>query len=318
MNIMNKHRDSFLEYLKYQKRYSDLTIASYRREINDFIMFIHQEALSEFAECDYKFIRAYLVYLNSKHLSHTSINHKLSTLRTFYKYLEKNKIVKNNPFTLIHSLKTGQRNPDFLYLDDMLELLDSIEVTSSLGIRNKALMELMYASGLRVSEAVSLSLSDIDWNRHILFITGKGNKDRYVPFHDYASLWLKKYINEARKELMAVTHQDHNFVFVNKNGKALTNRGIEDIVNRCMNHYDPLRHIHPHTIRHSFATHMLDAGMDLRVVQELLGHSSLATTQIYTHITREKLQEVYNQACPRKALERLEKNQKMIDEKEGK
>lgn len=195
----------------------------------------------------------------------------------------------------------------------MLGLLDSIHIDSDLGMRNKAMLELMYASGLRVSEVVHLTLDHIDFSHQMLFIHGKGNKDRYVPFHDEAKKWLVEYINHARIELMSTTHQDHDFVFVNKRGGQLTNRGVEDIVNRCMRDYDPTRKIHPHTIRHSFATHLLDAGMDIRVVQELLGHASLSTTQIYTHVTQEKLIEVYNKSCPRQAMERLEEKKKSVD-----
>lgn len=310
---MDKQRDAFLDYLTYQKHYSLLTVASYQREINDFIIYLRQESYQSFQECDYALIRSYLVTLNKRHLSHNSINHKLSSLRSFYKFLVRQGYVDDNPFLLVNALKTGLRNPDFLFIDDMLGLLDSIHIDSDLGMRNKAMLELIYASGLRVSEVVSLTLDHIDFSHQMLFIHGKGNKDRYVPFHDEAKKWLVEYINHARIELMSTTHQDHDFVFVNKRGGQLTNRGVEDIVNRCMRDYDPTRKIHPHTIRHSFATHLLDAGMDIRVVQELLGHASLSTTQIYTHVTQEKLIEVYNKSCPRQAMERLEEKKKSVD-----
>ena len=159
-------------------------------------------------------------------------------------------------------------------------------------------MELMYASGLRCSEVVNLQLSNIDFNQMVLFIHGKGNKDRYVPFHDYAGEWLIKYIQEARENLM-IKNEGHNFVFVNKFGNPLTNRGVENIVDRIMRLYDSTKKIHPHTIRHSFATHLLNAGADIRTVQELLGHENLSTTQIYTHISRDHLKEVYLKAHPR-------------------
>ncbi len=301
---MDEQRDEFLKYLRFQKRYSELTVISYQREINNFMDYVLQEAIGDFEDVDYHFIRGYLIFLDSKHLSHSSINHKLSCLRSFYKYLYRQHHVKANPFTLVTSLKTGKHNPDFLYLEDMLGLLDSVDTTGPLGQRNKAMLELMYASGLRCSEVVSLTLKQIDFKKQLLFITGKGNKDRYVPFHDYAASWLKDYISDGRDELMSGAHETHDVVFVNKNGKPLTNRGVEDIVNRAMYAYDPMHKIHPHTFRHSFATHMLDAGMDLRVVQELLGHANLSTTQVYTHITKEKLQEVYDKACPRAMMKK--------------
>ena len=210
----------------------------------------------------------------------------------------KQELVDDNPMVLVENMKMPQRNPDFLFPEEMMELLDSIDVQSHLGIRNKAMLELMYASGLRCSEVVGLTLDCIDFSRQILLVHGKGNKDRYVPFHDYAAQWLKTYILEVRNELIAKT-EGTQYVFVNKNGKMMTNRGVEDIVDRVAKNYDSTKKIHPHTFRHSFATHLLNAGADLRTVQELLGHENLSTTQIYTHITKEHLRDVYLKAHPR-------------------
>ena len=197
------------------------------------------------------------------------------------------------------SLKTQQKNPDVLYIDEMIDLLDSIDMTTALGRRNKVMLELMYASGLRCSEVVSLTLKQIDFKSHIILVHGKGNKDRYVPFHDYVAELLYDYIETDRKELMLIQHQEHDFVFVNKNGGKLTNRGVENVVNRIVNNYDPTKNIHPHTFRHSFATHLLQRGVDLRTVQELLGHENLSTTQVYTHITQQYLKDVYDESHPR-------------------
>lgn len=304
-------KKAFLHYLKYQKNYSVLTLQSYERELTDFLLFIGKESIS-LQEVDYYVIQNYLIYLNEKHLSHTTINHYLSSLRSFFKYLCQQNSVVSNPFSQVHSLKTGSRNPDFLYVDEMMGYLDSIDTHTSLGVRNKALLELMYASGLRVSEVVSLRLSQIDFNRQMIRVLGKGSKEREVPFHDYANKWLLQYINDDRISIMNEYHEAHDYVFVNRRGKKLTNRGVENIIDRTMYLYDPLRKIHPHTIRHSFATHLLDAGMDIRVVQELLGHSSLSTTQIYTHVSQEHLREVYNRTCPRQEFKKIEKN---IDDK---
>ena len=152
--------------------------------------------------------------------------------------------------------------------------------------------------GLRCSEVVNLQVSDIDFNQMIILVHGKGGKDRYVPFHEYARDWLIKYIDEARNNLM-IKNEGHNFVFVNKNGNPLTNRGIENIVDRITFKYDATKKIHPYTIRHSFATHLLNAGADIRTVQELLGHKNLATTQVYTHISKDHLKKVYMKTHPR-------------------
>jgi integrase/recombinase XerC len=307
---MNKEKQDFLKYLKFEKRYSKLTIASYQREIEAFISYLTREEVEGFDEVDDLIVRGFVMDLSKRKLTHATINHYLSSLRSFFKYLLRQKKVKDNPFTLVTSLKQAKRNPDFLYEDEMMGLLDSIETDSLLGVRNKALLELMYASGLRCSEVVNLTLSHIDFDGQMLNIIGKGSKQRYVPFHNYAKEWLIEYIGTPRSELMAAHHQNHDFVFVNRLGGPLTNRGVERIIDQVMAHYDPLRKIHPHTIRHSFATHLLNAGMDIRVVQELLGHSHLSTTQVYTHITKDHLKKVYDASCPRAALDAREKDEK--------
>lgn len=295
---LDKLINQYLDYLKFQRNYSDKTIESYCREINHFKRYLNQDAINNYNDVDYFMLRGYLTRLYEENLSKVSINHKLSALRSFFNYLLKEELVENNPFKLIESQKTAKRNPDFLFPEEIIALLDSIETKDDLGIRNKAMLELMYASGLRCSEVVNLQISNIDLNQMVLLIHGKGNKDRYVPFHEYARDWLVKYIDEARNNLM-VKNEGHNFVFVNKFGNPLTNRGIENIVDRITKQYDPTKKIHPHTIRHSFATHLLNAGADIRTVQELLGHENLATTQIYTHITKDHLKEVYLQSHPR-------------------
>jgi len=304
---MKKECEDFLKYMHFQKGASQATLKSYGRTLEDFSQYMTKESMDDVRDVDDRFVRGYIVQLTRDGLSHRSINQRLSALRSFYRYLVREGVVESNPLTLIKSLKTGSKTPDFLYLEDMMGLLDSIRTDTPLGVRNKAMVEMMYASGLRVSEVCALTLDRIDWSRQLLFITGKGNKDRYVPFHDYAAKWLRRYIDEARPELMVVTHQAHEVVFVNKNGGPLTSRGVEHIINGVMQEYDPMRKIHPHTIRHSFATHLLDAGMDIRVVQELLGHSDLSTTQVYTHVTMEHLAKVYEDACPRKSLEQAAK-----------
>lgn len=297
MNL-DKLANQYLEYLQYQRHYSIKTIESYNRQIKHFICFLNQEAIEDYNDVSYLMLLGYLTKLYEENLAKTSINHKLSALRSFFNYLLKEELIADNPFLLIESQKTIQRNPDFLFLEEMIDLLESIETKDDLGIRNKAMLELMYASGLRCSEVVNLQISNIDLDQMILLIHGKGNKDRYVPFHEYARDWLIRYIEDARTNLM-IKNEGHSFVFVNKFGNPLTNRGVEDIVDRVTRQYDSTKKIHPHTIRHSFATHLLNAGADIRTVQELLGHENLATTQIYTHITKDHLKEVYLNAHPR-------------------
>ena len=297
MNVQEAKK-KFLVYLQWQRQYSNLTITSYEYEIAHYIDFI-RKINKTYQEITYRDLRQYMTHLYESQLSKRSINHKISVLRSFYTYLVGQEIVKDNPFLLIDSLKVEKRNPDFLFVDEMAALLDSIAMDTDLGMRNKAMLELMYASGLRCGETVQLQIEDLDFFKQMILVHGKGNKDRWVPFHDYAKELLEQYISISRPALMQRVVDSHTYVFVNQRGNPLTNRGIENIVDRVMRAYDPTRNIHPHTFRHSFATHLLQAGADLRSVQELLGHASLSTTQIYTHITNHHLQEIYKQVHPR-------------------
>lgn len=289
----------FLQYLQYQRDYSAHTIASYQREITHFIHFMNKEGLETYQEVTYAILRGYMACLYEESLSKRSINHKISVLRSYYKYLVEQSMVTDNPFLLLESQKMATKHPDFLFIEEMLALLDSIALDTPLGIRNKAMLELLYASGLRCSEIVNLKVTDIDYDRQLLLIHGKGGKDRYVPYHDYAKEVLEWYLEESRYALMVKAKEEHTYVFVNARGNKLTNRGVQNIVDRVCQGYDATKKIHPHTFRHSFATHLLNAGADLRTVQELLGHTNLSTTQIYTHITDEHLKKVYQKAHPR-------------------
>lgn len=298
INSYERYLQEYLDYLKYRKNYSFHTIESYRRDILQFVEYLKQESIMSFQDVEYPFLRGYFTLLHERQLNENTINRKMSGLRSFYKFLQQEEYLKDNPFLLVESLKTPQRNPDFLYQDEMIDLLDSIETLTPLGRRNKAMLELMYASGLRCSEVVELTLAQIDFANQMLLIHGKGKKDRYVPFYDYAKECLQEYIVNDRYEIMSKFQEEHNYVFVNKNGKKMTNRGVEDIVKRVGQKYDVTKNIHPHTFRHSFATHLLESGVDLRIVQEMLGHASLSTTQVYTHITKEHLKNVYEHSHP--------------------
>ena len=296
---MESQFKEYIDYIRYIKNYSDHSIDAYSRDILQFIDYLKRENIENFDSVKYSYLRGYLTYLHGLHVTSKTINRKMSSLRSFYKYLLKKHYVKDNPFLLVDTLKEKQKHPDFIYIDEMADLLDSIDVSSLLGKRNKAMLEIMYASGLRCSEVVHLKLNDIDYSRMLLLIHGKGNKDRYVPFHDYAKKCLEDYINDARNEIMLKYQCHHDYVFVNKLGNKLTNRGIEKIIDRIVFQYDASKKLHPHAFRHSFATHLLMQGVDIRVVQELLGHVNLSTTQVYTHITSQKLIEVYEHAHPR-------------------
>lgn len=293
-----KDKDLFIDYIKYQKKYSINTIDRYNRTLDEFILYLSSKSINDFNDVRYTTFRGYLLMLNDNNLSKNTINNRISCLRSFFKYLFKEELIKQNPTELIENIKIAKRNPDFLFLEEMQELLDGIDTNDDLGIRNKAMLELMYASGLRCSEIVNLKLENVDIDNCLLLIHGKGNKDRYVPFHEYAKQWLVRYLEDVRINLLD-NKEPNTYLFLNAHGRMLTNRGVQDIVKRIGKLYDPTKKIHPHTFRHSFATHLLNAGADIRTVQELLGHENLSTTQIYTHISKEHLKEVYLMAHPR-------------------
>ena len=293
----------YLDYLKYEKQYSLLTVEAYQQDIEEFKSYMMQEGIDGFKDVIYPFLRGYLSYLHESSFSRKSISRKLSALRSFYQYMLKHDMVDDNPFLLVQAPKAKKRHPDFLYDQEMEDLLDAIEPHDALSMRNRAMLELMYASGLRVSEVVTLTLDRVDLQSHLLLIEGKGNKQRYVPFHEVSSKYLQLYLDQGRLELMNTYHKEHDYLFVNHYGDPLTTRGVEDIIRRVVREINPSLHLHPHTFRHSFATSMLDSDTDLRMVQEMLGHSDLATTQIYTHMSRDRLKNIYSKTHPRKKKE---------------
>lgn len=295
---MEKEIEHFLDKLAIQKQYSAHTIEAYQRDLKEFTSYLMQEAIDGYQDVDYQVLRGYLGKLYDDQLEPSSIARKLSSLRSFFDYLLKENLIADNPMLLIHAPKQAKRNPDFLFYEEIETLLDKIDTSTTLGIRNRAILELMYASGLRASEVVQLQLGDIDVNRMLVKILGKGKKERYVPFHELALETLQRYLKEARPELMLKAKEKHQVVFVNKNGNPLTTRGLRDIIDRVALETGLGRHLHPHTIRHTFATHLLDQGAELRLVQEMLGHENLSTTQIYTHVSKEKLKKTYLSAHP--------------------
>ncbi len=295
----NKTVDIYLDYLLNIKKYSIKTVESYRFEIVHFLDFLYGQHIKELKDVNYKMLRGYMHILHKEEYATSSINHKISTMRSFYRYLVEQEIVEDNPFLLLETQKQIVKTPDFLFEEEMIEFLDSIEVTDELGIRNKAILELMYASGMRCSEVITLQLKDIDLQSNMVLVHGKGQKDRYLPIHDYASSCISRYLQQARHIHYLKANNEHDVLFINARGMPLTSRGLQDIVKRLAKKYNPMKHIHPHTIRHSYATHLLNNGADIRTVQELLGHQNISTTQVYTHITKEQLSKVYKEAHPR-------------------
>ena len=287
---MNKEIDNFIDYLKNQRNYSDYTINNYYKDLVDYSLFLDNNNL-KYNDIDYKKCIDYLRYLDEKKLKKTSISRKLSSLRTFYKYLVLNDKVNTNPFLLVSSPKKEKRIPKFINYENIDEIFNIPDINTELGQREKVILEILYSSGVRVS------LNDIDFNDKTILITGKGNKERIVSFGDYAKDSIELYIKDGRKKLLENTNSE--YLIVGHNKECLTTRRIEQIVDNIIKHTSIKLNITPHVFRHTFATHLLDQGCDLIVVQELLGHTSLSSTEIYTHISNEHIRNVYLNSHPR-------------------
>ncbi|MBM4763943.1 tyrosine recombinase XerC [Bacillus sp. B15-48] len=288
----------FIEYLQIEKNCSQYTIKHYQHDITDFFMFMDEQAILDVKAVQYSDVRIYLTKLFEQRLSRRTVARRISCLRSFYKFLHREKLVEENPFSLVSIPKAEKRLPGFFYEEEMELLFESCETNTPLGKRNKALLELLYATGIRVSECCKLRLKDVDFYLSTILVQGKGNKERYVPFGSFAHDELENYIHTSRNDLLN-GREDHGFLFVNFRGGALTDRGVREILNKLFEKSAISGKIHPHKLRHSFATHMLNHGADMRTVQELLGHAFLSSTQVYTHVTNEHLRQTYMSTHPR-------------------
>ena len=290
----------FMRYLIVERGYSDKTRIAYEKDIQDYQLFLAETGNDSYLSVDYRDVRIYLGFLtNEKKYSRNTINRKMASLRSFYQYLLRQEVLSENPFSYVHLKKQNQRLPHFFYEKEMEMLIQSVQGNEPLEQRNRALLEILYGSGLRVSECSELTLSMVDFNLSVLRIIGKGNKERYVPFNEATKQALLTYIDAGRKELMTQHQTEHEFVFVNHLGEQLTAKGISYVLNQVIKKGSLDLQINPHKLRHTFATHLLNNGADMRTVQELLGHENLSTTQIYTHVTKESLQKNYRQFHPR-------------------
>lgn len=301
-NIENssKELDSYLDYLKFQKNYSDYTVLNYKNDILEFFGFCSRESL-EFKSVEYSDIRFYLMYLkDEKHDDNSSINRKLSSLRGFYKYMANEGIVKSNVFSLVNGPKRSKKLPRYFEYNELEELFLVPDKNTPLGQRDLLLLEMLYATGVRVGELVNIKVSDIDLGRRNILILGKGNKERYVTYGEYCEDALKLYLSDG---YIVLNSKKSDYLFLNNNSGQLTERGVRYILDQLIKKTDINKNISPHMIRHSFATHLLNQGCDLLTVQKLLGHESIKATQIYTHVTTDRLKEVYYKSFPRAKID---------------
>ena len=289
--------NEYISYIRLEKNYSARTISEYENDIKEFYVFLSQEGLADLSSVEYSEARLYVTKLYDKGLSRMTISRKISSIRSLYKFCNARFGINDNAFRLLYHPKKEQRLPAFFYEEELAALFSVGDGCSPKSLRNQALLELLYATGIRVSELVAISLRDIDNGLGIVKVMGKGSKERYVPFGSFAMEALESYLAVGRPSLMK--DKNHQNVFVNLRGDPITARGVRHVLNGMMEEAAIHRKIHPHMLRHSFATHMLSNGADMRTVQELLGHSQLSSTQVYTHITKEHLRKTYMNTHPR-------------------
>lgn len=295
VNCMQKYMDSFIEYITLQRHYSNDTIINYTKDLDNFYNYLDSKSISSLNKVDYNIIRGYLMLLHEKEYSKKTISRHISTLKSFFKYLLGEHYIKDNPMSLITSPKLDKKLPQVLYYEDLDKLLNISNDDNIIGLRNGLILELLYSTGIRVSELVNIKVSDIDKYNTQINIFGKGSKERVVIYGKVCEEKLNKYLNK-RNELDKYKSE---YLLLNNQGRKLTTRGIRYIIDKIIKEGGLKFHISPHVLRHTFATHMLNEGADLKSVQELLGHENLSTTQIYTHVSNERLRNVYLNSHPR-------------------
>lgn len=291
--------DEFINYLTHERNYSELTIQAYSEDITHFFDFLKETGHADFLDVELLDARIYLSQLTDEKYSRTSISRKISSLRAFYQYLLNHEFIQENPFSYLHLKKSGLRLPNFFYDEELELLFDAAFGTEPLNYRDRVILEILYGTGIRVSECQGLKLQDIDFDLGVMLVLGKGNRERYVPFGEYARIAMEEYIENCRTPLMAKYQKEHDYLLISQYGDHISVSGIQYALNQLVKKTSLTSNIHPHKLRHSFATHLLNNGADMRTVQELLGHKSLSSTQIYTHVTKDHLLKDYQKFHPR-------------------
>lgn len=289
---MLRYIDKFINYLKIEKNASGHTIVNYSIDLRDFAAFLG-EASAE--SVNYLFLRKYLAHMKEKNYSKRTIARKLASLRSFFKFLYREGYIKTNPSSGISTPKLDKKLPLFLDMDEVSRLIEAPDEKDLAGLRDRAIMETLYSTGMRVGELMNMGMNDIDFIGGVIKVFGKGRKERLAPIGDKALGAIRNYLGKRGDAKL----NDKKAVFLNKDGGRLTDRSVRRIIDKYIKRVSVREGISPHTLRHSFATHLLNRGADLRSVQELLGHMNLSTTQIYTHVTTQRLKEVYDKAHPR-------------------
>lgn len=287
----------YLHYLKVERGLSENTINSYGIDLKLFLEYLRENEIPSFKQVNKEVIVNYMQSEKNNNKANSSILRSVSSLRKFFQYLAQEKIIEKDPMLLIDTPKKKQHLPQVLTKEEVEKLLRSPNTGQVLGLRDRAMLELMYATGLRISEIINLKLEDLHLTMGTLQTLGKGHKERIIPVGDEAIKWVNRYLEEARPKLLK--QKRSNYLFLNFHGNNLTRQGVWKNLKAEVRKAGIQKNITPHTLRHSFATHILENGADLRIVQELLGHADISTTQIYTHLSNKQLADIYNRAHPR-------------------
>jgi integrase/recombinase XerC len=301
---MEKLIEQFLEHLRYERNVSAHTLRNYESDLEQFTHFLapdRKTKLPDVSEIDRLTIREWMASLHSDQKKKSSIARKLAALRTFFQFLVREGVLELNPAKLVSTPKLEKKLPNHLSIEEAIRFIESPDLDTDLGKRDRAMLELMYATGVRVAELTTLNVADVDFQNQLIRVTGKRRKQRIVPFGDPAGEAIRNYLGVREKFLFnaPVSKRDEDALFLNYQGTRITTRSVGRMVEKYIRICAGMHNISPHALRHSFATHLLDSGADLRDIQELLGHARLSTTQIYTHVSMEKLIEVYDKAHPK-------------------
>lgn len=295
---MNDLISEYQHYLVSEKMKSENTVHSYVSDLQNYIYYLNEkQGIDDIRNVDTKTIQKYLAYLKKLGYRPTSTSRALSAIKSFHKFLYLEHRTLENPATNLSSPKLDKKLPTVLSVEEVIKLLDSLDDSTPIHHRNKAMIEMVYGTGLRVSELVGLKLQDLHLTNKMISVKGKGNKERIVPINDYANKVLREYIINSRPKL-AKPSKDNGYVFLNHLGTPISRQSFFLILKEQCNKAGITKEVSPHTLRHSFATHLLEAGTDLRLIQEMLGHEDISTTQIYTHLSNQKLKEIYKGAHP--------------------
>jgi integrase/recombinase XerC len=308
MDSFSRLVEEFINYLQNERRYSENTVKAYRKDLSVFsdwlitngenIQFVYEDEevidfKIDFNLIDHHLIRRFINFLNRTNYKKRTLSRKIATLKSFFKFLNRQELIETNPMVHIISPKLEKSLPKFMYEYQIESLMNAPDLNTPIGLRDRAIMEVLYASGIRVSELVAIKIKDINLDLGTINVTGKGNKERIVPIGSYAIEAIKNYYKSGFLD------EKGEYLFYGLRGKPLGDRSVRTLLDSYIKKVSTTLNISPHTFRHSFATHLLERGSDLRVVQTFLGHESLSTTQIYTHITKNQLKKTYDKAHPR-------------------